>query len=145
MSAAGVGRGALLPYRLPIYVTCVAAALVCCYVLGKDMASDTLNYHFYAGFSALNDRFGQDYFAAGPTAYFNPFAYIPFYVMARAALPALLIGSIFAATHSIILWLTFELGVAISPSNDDRTRMLVGACAGILAFMNPILMQEIGS
>jgi hypothetical protein len=137
--------GTAVPYRWQIYLACVVLALACNYVLGKDMAWDTLNYHLYAGFSALNDRFGKDYFAAGPLSYFNPFAYIPFYAMVRAGLPALVICSVFAAVHSIILWLTFELGVAVCPSKDDRARLFTGSCAVALAFMNPILMQEIGS
>jgi hypothetical protein len=133
------------PYRWQVYLACVVLALSSNYILGKDMAWDTLNYHLYAGFSALNDRFGQDYFAAGPLSYFNPFAYIPFYAMVHAGLPALVICSVFAVMHSIILWLTFELGVAVCPSKDDRTRVFAGGCAVGLAFMNPILMQEIGS
>lgn len=124
---------------------CLALALVCNYLLGKDMAWDTLNYHLYLGFSAVNDRFGQDYFAAGPLAYLNPYAYVPFYEMVRAGLPALAICSVFAAVHSLILWLSFELGVAVCPSSDGRTRTFAGICAAALAFMNPILMQEIGS
>jgi hypothetical protein len=137
--------GVAVPYRLHVYVACVALALACNYVLGKDMAWDTLNYHLYLGFSALNDRFGQDYFAAGPLAYLNPYAYIPFYAMVSAGLPALVICSIFAAAHSIILWISFELGIAVCPSKDDRTRVFAGSCALALAFMNPILMQQIGS
>src|SRR5258708_33586902 len=137
--------GAAVPYRWQVYVACVALALACNYVLGKDMAWDTLNYHLYLGFSALNDRFGQDYFAAGALAYLNPYAYIPFYAMVSAGLPALVICSIFAAAHSIILWLTFELAVAVCPSKDGRARVFAGSCAVALAFMNPILMQEIGS
>jgi hypothetical protein len=137
--------GVAIPYRWHVYSACVALALACNYVLGKDMAWDTLNYHLYLGFSALNDRFGQDYFAAGPLAYLNPYAYVPFYAMVRAGLPALVICSIFAAVHSIILWLTFELGVAVCPSQDGRTRLFSGICAVVLAFMNPILMQQIGS
>jgi hypothetical protein len=109
------------------------------------MAWDTLNYHLYLGFSALNDRFGQDYFAAGPLAYLNPYAYAPFYAMVRAGLPALAICSILAAVHSVILWLSFELGVAVCASKDGRTRLLAGCCAMVLAFMNPIMMQQIGS
>src|SRR5258708_9454999 len=137
--------GLAVPCRGHVYFACVALALACNYVLGKDMAWDTLNYHLYLGFSALNDRFGQDYFAAGPLAYLNPYAYIPFYAMINAGLPALVICSVFAAAHSIILWLTFELGVAVCPSMDGRTRVFAGSCAVALAFMNPILMQEIGS
>jgi hypothetical protein len=132
-------------YRRQVYFACVVLALACNYVLEKDMAWDTLNYHLYAGFSALNNRFGQDYFAAGAVGYLNPYAYIPFYAMVRAGLPALVIGSIFAVAHSIILWLTFELGVAVCSSEDGRTRVFSGICAVALAFMNPILMQQIGS
>jgi hypothetical protein len=137
--------GVAVRYRWQVYFACVALALACNYVLGKDMAWDTLNYHLYAGFSALNNRFGRDYFAAGVVGYLNPYAYVPFYAMVRAGLPALVICSIFAAAHSIILWLTFELGVAVCPSQDGRTRLVAGICAVALAFMNPILMQQIGS
>jgi hypothetical protein len=137
--------GAALPFRWLVYLGCVALALACNYVLGKDMAWDTRNYHLYAGFGALTDRFGQDYFPAGPVTYLNPYAYVPFYAMVRAGLPALLIGSVFAAAHSIILWLSFELGVLVCPSADARTRVFAGSCAVALAFMNPILMQEMGS
>ena len=59
------GTDVAVPHRWRVYLACVALALVCNYVLGKDMAWDTLNYHLYLGFSALNDRFKQDYFAAG--------------------------------------------------------------------------------
>ena len=131
--------------RRHVYFACVVLALVCNYVLGKDMAWDTLNYHLYLGFSALNDRFGQDYFAAGTLSYLNPYAYIPFYAMVSLGLPALAICSIFAAVHSIILWLSFELGVAVCPIGDARTRVFAGSCAVALAFMNPILMQQVGS
>jgi hypothetical protein len=134
-----------VPYRWLVYLACVALAIACNYVLGKDMAWDTLNYHLYSGFSALNDRFGQDYFAAGPPTYFNPYAYVPFYAMVHAGLPALAICSVFAAVHSMILWLTFELGVAVCPSKDARSRLFAGCCAVALAFMNPVLLQETGS
>src|ERR1700722_12163852 len=107
--------GVAFRYRWQVYFACVVLALACNYVLGKDMAWDTLNYHLYLGYSALNDRFGQDYFAAGSLAYLNPYAYAPFYAMVHAGLPALVICSIFATVHSIILWLTFELGVAVCP------------------------------
>jgi hypothetical protein len=137
--------GASVRHRWRVYCACVALALACNYVLGKDMAWDTLNYHLYSGFSALNERFNQDYFAAGALAYLNPYAYIPFYAMVGAGLSALLICSIFAAAHSVILWLTFELGVAVCPSQDGRTRLFSGCCAAALSFMNPILLQQIGS
>jgi len=138
-------RGRSATYRLPVYVACTVLTLVTNYLLGKDMAWDTLNYHLYAGFSVLNDRFAQDYFAAGPLSYLNPYAYVPFYALVRAGVPALAIGSLFAVAHSVFLWLTFELALAVTPSSDPRTRLAIGICAVALAFMNPILMQQIGS
>jgi Glycosyltransferase family 87 len=137
--------GTGLPYRLPVYIACAVLALVTNYLLGKEMAFDLLNYHLYAGFGAVHDRFGQDYFAAGPQSYFNPYAYVPFFALVSTGLPALAIGSLLAVAHSIILWLTFELAIAVCPSEDSRTRMATGIFAVALAYMNPILMQQIGS
>jgi hypothetical protein len=134
-----------VPYRLPAYIACTLLALATNFLLGKETAWDTLNYHLYSGFSAVNDRFAQDYFAAGPPGYFNPIAYVPFYAMVRAGLPALVIASVLAAAHSVILWITFELGVAVCPSGGLRMRFTFGVCAALLAFVNPILMQQIGS
>ncbi|MDB6088884.1 MAG: hypothetical protein JWN85_1668, partial [Gammaproteobacteria bacterium] len=132
-------------YRLPVYIACTILVVAANYLLGKDMAWDTQQYHLYAGFSAVNDRFGQDYFAAGPQSYFNPYAYVPFYALVSAGLSALEISSALAVAHSIVLWLTYELGVRVCPSDDRRARVTTGLCAVALAFVNPILLQEIGS
>jgi len=132
-------------YRLPVYVASALFAVVLNYFLGKDMAWDSLNYHLYAGFSAIHDRFSHDYFAAGPQSYIEPYAYAPFYLMVRAGLPALVIGSILAAVHSIVLWLTFELALLVSPAADIRARALFGVCAVAMALINPILLQQIGT
>jgi hypothetical protein len=139
------GGGAAVPYRLPVYVACTIFALVTNYLLGKDMPWDTLNYHLYSGFSAVNDRFAQDYFAAGPPSYFNPYAYVPFFYLVSSGLSALAISSILAAAHSLLLWLTYELAVSVCPSVDRRRRLIFGIFAVALTFMNPVLMQEIGS
>jgi hypothetical protein len=133
------------PYRWPVYLACTALAVATGALLGKDMAWDMLNYQVYAGFSAVNDRFAQDYFAAGPQSYFNPYAYVPFYGLMRSGLPSLAISSLLAVMHSAILWLTFELALSVCPSNDPRMRAITGVCAVALAFVNPILMQQLGS
>jgi hypothetical protein len=132
-------------YRVPIYIACTVVAVLTNYLLGQDMAWDTQNYHLYAGFSAVNDRFAQDYFAAGAQSYLNPYVYLPFYALVSAGLSALAISSALAVAHSVILWLTFELAVCVCPSDDRRTRVTIGICAVALAFVNPILMQQIGS
>jgi hypothetical protein len=136
---------AAAPYRFPVYIGCTVLALIINYLLGKDMAGDTLNYHLYAGFSAVNDRFSQDYFPAGPQSYFNPYIYAPFYYLVHAGLSSLAVSSILATVHSVMLWLTYELGVAVCPSEDRRRRLMFGLCGVAFALINPVLLQEIGS
>jgi hypothetical protein len=138
-------RIAVPSYRLPVYIACTVLALITNYLLGNDVAWDTLNYHLYAGFGAVNDRFAQDYFAAGPQSYINPYAYAPYYGLVRSGMSSLAIGSVMAAVHSMILWLTFELAALACPSANSRTRLAFGSCAVALAFVNPILMQQLGS
>ena len=132
-------------YRLSIYGTCTILALTVNYLLGKDMAWDTLNYQFYAGFSAVHNRFNQDYFAAGPQSYFNPYIYVPFYEMVTAGFSPFILGSIMTLLHSVILWISFEIGVLTCPSLNVCTRNIAGFCVVILTIFNPILLQQIGS
>jgi hypothetical protein len=133
------------PYRWHVYAACTVVAIALNYLLGKEMASDLLHYHFYAGFSALNDRFEHDYFAAGPNSYLNPYAYAPFYVLLKTSLPGLAVGTILAAIHSVVLWLTYELACRVSPFDDRRQRFFFGLYVTVFAFMNPVLLQQIGS
>jgi hypothetical protein len=131
--------------RLYIYLACTVLAVLTSYHLGKEMLWDTMDYHVYAGFTALHDRFGQDYFAAGPQAYFNPYAYVPFYLLLRSRLTALADASILAVLQSAILWLTYELAMAAAPGGQPRVRLAVGTLAVTLAFANPVLIFQLGS
>jgi len=131
--------------RLPIFLACTLFALLINYALGKEMAWDLLNYHLYAGFSAVHDRFVQDYFAAGPQGYLNPYAYVPFYALVASGLPAIVVASVLAALHSIILWLTFELAVTVSPSGTPARRAAFATSAVALAALNPVLLQQLGT
>jgi hypothetical protein len=143
--ASSTRRRTLRLGRLAVYGACTALALLVNYLLGKEMAWDTLNYHLYAGLSAVHDRFAQDYFAAGPQAYANPYAYAPFYALISSGLPALLVASLLATVHSIILWLTFELALVALPSGKDARRFAFALCATALAAVNPVLLQQLGS
>ena len=131
--------------RFLVYFCCTLAALLATCHLGKDLAWDTLDYHFYAGFAALHDRFGQDYFAAGPQGYLNPYAYVPFYLLATSGLTALEVAFILAAVQSVILWLVYELAMAVAPPAEPRSRVALGICAVTLAFANPVLLNQFGS
>jgi hypothetical protein len=137
--------GVAAPYRLPVYMVCTMLALIANYLLGKDMASDTLSYHLYAGFSAVHDRFAQDYFPAGPQSYFNPYIYVPLHYLVSSGLSALEISSVLAIAHSIMLWLTYELAVSVCPWDDRHKRLMFGLCGIAFALVNPILLQQIGS
>jgi hypothetical protein len=131
--------------RLYIYLAATVAALVLSYLLGKEMRWDTLDYHFYAGFSALHDRLDQDYFAAGPQSYFNPYVYVPFYLLATSGLSALGAASILAVLQSAIIWLTYEIAYEIAPVETPRAKVTLAACAAVLGLCNPILINQFGS
>lgn len=131
--------------RFLVYLSCTLITLVTAHWMGKEMQWDTLDYHFYAGFSAIHDRFGRDYFAAAPQSYLNPYAYVPFYLLAISGLPALGAAAILAALQSAILWLSYELAIAIMPPDRAHLRVAIGASAALLAFANPVLMQQLGS
>ena len=143
--ALAVLRCALTSARFPVYVSCTLLALATAYWLGKDMQWDTLDYHLYAGFSAIHDRFGLDYFAAAPQSYLNPYAYAPFYLLVTSGLSALEVAGILAVVQSAILWLTYELAIAVAPPGPPSARIAMGACAALLAFANPVLVEQFGS
>ncbi len=132
-------------FRLPVYAGSILLCLCVNYALGNDIAWDTLNYHYYAGFSALHDRFSQDYFAAGPQSYLNPYAYVPFYALVSSGLAALQVSSLLAIAHSVFLWLVYELGVSACPSAKPWTRAAIGLGAVFLGALDPSLMQEVGT
>ena len=139
-----VRRVAAAPRGL-VYVCCCLLAVLTSYHLGKAMSWDTMEYHVYAGFSALHNRFHQDYFAAGPQGYFNPYAYVPFYLLLRSSLPPLAIASILALVQSAILWLTYELSLRVVPHDAPNVRVVMAILAVIFAFANPVLINELGS
>jgi hypothetical protein len=131
--------------RFLIYACCTLVALLGCYHIGKDAAWDTLDYHFYAGFSALHGRFGQDYFPAGPQSYLNPYALAPFYLLVTSGLTALQVGLVLAAVQSAILWLVYELALTVASPAEPRVHLLLGICATALAFANPLFINQLGS
>lgn len=140
-----VAEGVTLSGRLSVYLACTVLALICNFMLGKDVEWDTVSYHLYAGFSALHDRFAQDYFGAGPPGYLNPYVYAPFYAMVSAGLPALAVSSVLAIVQSTVLWLTFELALVVCPLQTLRARLVFALLAVAQAFVNPILISQLGS
>lgn len=132
-------------YRLPIFVVCSLVSLGITFLLGKDLPWDALDYHLYAGLSAVHNRFAQDYFAAGPQSYFIPYAYVPFYALVRTGLSSLQISGIAALVQSGILWITYELALSCCIDAPPRWRVMLGVCAVAWALANPILLSQFGS
>jgi hypothetical protein len=138
-------RRVVASQRFWIYGCCTLLVAVTSWWLGKEMQWDTMHYHLYAGFSALHDRFGLDYFPAGTQSYLNPYSYVPFYLLATSGLTAPAAATILALFQSAILWLSYEIAIAVAPAEEVRTRVAIGVCAAVLAFANPVLIDQFGS
>jgi hypothetical protein len=138
-------RRVVASHRFWIYGCCTLLAVLTSCWLGKDVLWDTIHYHLYAGFSALHDRFDLDYFAAGNQSYLNPYSYVPFYLLATSGLTAFAAATVLAVSQSAILWLSYELAVAVAPPENLRTRVAIGVAAAVLAFANPLLIDQFGS
>lgn len=125
-------------------LACVLLALE----LGKDLSWDQLQHHFYLGFSALNDRFDQDFLPASVQSYFVPYAYIPFYLLASSELSDRWVVALLAAVASIGLWGVWELGGrVVGWTRNDPAAFSTWAAwlsAG-LAFIAPVYFVQIGS
>src|SRR4029077_12910093 len=78
-------------------------------------------------------------------AYVNPYAYVPFYALVSSGLSGLQIASLLAVAHSVMLWLTYELALAVFPSGSSASRAVFAVCAVAFAAVNPVLIQQIGS
>jgi hypothetical protein len=132
-------------WRIGVYAGSTLFAIVWSFFAGKDLNWDALNYHLYSGYSVAHDRFGTDFLAAGPQSYFSPYAHVPLYAMVMAHWPSLTIGTVLAAAHSINLWLTYELALRVVPRRAFRPAYGVAVFAVILAALNPVLLQTMGS
>jgi hypothetical protein len=141
----GALRQVVASHRFWTYGCSTLIVVLTSWWLGKDVGWDTLHYHLYAGFSALHDRFDLDYFPAGNQTYLNPYGYVPFYLLATSGLTVFEASTVLAVLQSAILWLSYELAVAVASPKDPRTRIAFGVSAAVLAFANPILIDQFGS
>lgn len=131
--------------RLVAYAACSILAVGWTFFAGKDIPWDALHYHVYAGYSAFNDRLTADFFPAGTQTYLNPYSYAPLYLMVRAGWPSLAVGATLAMMQSVILWMTWELARLVSQQQVGSRPRIVAWSAVILALLNPIFLQELGS
>lgn len=132
--------------RVLAYAVCLLLAVCWTLFAGKDVPWDAIHHHLYAGFSALHDRLGIDFFPAGPQTYLSPpYSHLPLFLMVRAGWPSLAIGIALACLHCAVLWMTWELATAVSRRSDGSIPAAVPWIAVALAFANPVLLQVLGS
>lgn len=112
---------------------------------GKDLNSDFLHYHLYAGLNAWHPRIGQDFMAAGSQGYFNPYAFALPYALIKANLPAWVIGSLLALIQSINLWICYLLAHRLTPEINTKYHIYVGVAACGLAALNPLMLSQLGT
>jgi hypothetical protein len=132
-------------WRLFAYLAAALFTVGWTIALGKDLHWDGVNYHLYLGYSALTDRFPNDFFGAGTPSYVNPYAYVPLYLMSRAGVPALWMAVAFALVHAGILWLTWELAMVVTVRDQRDTRFGFALLALLLVVINPVFLHGVGS
>ena len=123
----------------------VLASAVLCLCFGKDLNWDSLNYHYYSGFSALHERATLDYMAAGPQGYMNPWSYVPFYWMVSHDWPPPVVAVCLAVFQSLGLVLVYEIGMLVVPGRSEAIRHALSLIAGLIGLANPIYLQQLGS
>ena len=92
----------------------------------------------------MHERFAQDFFAAGPPSYINPYAYVPLYLGIAGGMPALVLASGLALVHAVGLYLVYEIALAGARSASGRAHAFA-LLAVVLAGTNPILLQALGT
>lgn len=129
-------------------VLCLLASLICVsYAVqaGKTVSWDVLHYHVYSGFSAVHDRFAQDFLPAGPQSYLNPYALAPFYAMNAAGWSPLLQSAVLAFFHALNIWVVYGLIRTMLPEDATLVRRLAQGVAWVLTLANPVYLSELGT
>lgn len=141
-------RRQLLGNRLFVFPLIFLATGAMGILLGKDVNWDQLQHHFYLGFSALHDRFGQDYLPTSVQSYLVPYGYAPFYLLASSTLDDRVVAFLLALLSAPALCAVWELGgrltgVSLRPQREFSPG---GAWAGlILAALAPVFFVQVGS
>lgn len=127
------------------YAAMILCAVAAALYLGQDMNWDLLNYHLYAGYSALEGRLGVDYFAASTQSYLNPYSHVPLYLMISHGLAPQLVVAALALMHAAVLLLVYEMAIVLNRRPGGEVAWFAVALAVVLAFLNPVFLLELGN
>ncbi len=125
-------------YALFPVIICIVWVLIS----GKDVNWDSMNYHYFAGKSALNHELSNHLFPAGPQSYLNPYAYVPFYVLVNFFENPIMVGICLAILHSLTIYaFLFFCRHFFYESGSD----LIIFASLLLGLSTPIFWHQIGS
>ena len=91
----------------------------------------------------LQDRVGQDFWAAAVQSYLNPLPFLPFALMQQAGWPSLAIASVLAAIQSLGLLALYAVSRHLADGL-DRPR-LAATLMTALGAASPVIFSQIGS
>jgi hypothetical protein len=131
--------------RLPAYVLIVLGAMATALYLGKDHSWDSLAYHLYAGFSAMESRLSLDYFASSTQGYLNPYSHLPFYLLVTSGLAPQAVVATLALFHALNLLIVYELALLLNRRQNGSIVWTPVILALFFAFFNPVFLQELGT
>ena len=117
----------------------VAATLA----MGRDLNWDYFNYHAYAVQQVLQDRTGQDFFAAGMQGYLNPIPYAPMAAMTAWGWHSAAIAAALAVVQSTSAVFLYLISHRLIPAV-ERHRLLAGI-AVLLGLANGAYWSQVGS
>ena len=111
---------------------------------GADINWDFLNYHLYLGLNVGGDRLAKDFFPAGSSSYLAPYAYWPIAAMIAVKWPAMVVGSVMAAIHSLAVVATWYLAKQLFPDN-SRKALTLRVVSTVLGVVCPLVLTEVGT
>jgi len=126
---------------------CSAYSLLCMAwraVAGQRIGWDAMHYHLYTGYAWWHNRLPEDFFAAGPQGYLNPFPHLPFYAVYQSGMPSLFVAMGMALFHSVNLWLLHFISCRLIRIEDRMGKLLV-ICSVLLGGFSPAFQFEVGT
>lgn len=112
---------------------------------GLDMNWDLLNYHYYAGYSFLNDRLSFDIAPANIQGYFNPILNIPTYILIKYMSPEM-VRPLVALMHGLVYPCVFALTYILLNDIEVRwKKYFISASTALVAIFGPVFLNTSGT
>ena len=143
MPAEALQRPGSFPVTEFLLLALASAAIGAAYAisLGQDINWDWQNYHDYAGYAVLTNRFDRDVAPSGIQTYFNPALYVPIFALRAALSPqasTAVLGAVQGLNLCFIWFLTRHL---LGPGRS----ILLPLLATAIAATSPIARSEMGT